>query len=457
MTKSIYLKIVIAFIGTVVFSLIVSFVLSTSFRDKEIDQRLQKDMWQVGKEFVHLYGKEDANELASFLHHTSFFQYSFVIYDENMHVERLGNSKHPFRITEGDVHKLLKTSDDYLVSKPKDGPPMGMVMGIPFTEDGQKYVLFLQPDPIKPNKAIQNVQLVQLLSILVVGILSFALLSRQLVKPIRKLTKAMKEIGKGNYNIRVEHESADEIGQLTEHFNHMSKELNKIETMRREFVASVSHEIQSPLTSIRGFANALKEEHISSEDRLRYLSIIEKESSRLAQLGGNLLKLASLDSEHHPVTLSTYSLDEQLRTVILALEPQWSGKDLELDLNMNAVRITADRDLLEQVWMNLLTNSMTYTSEGGKIGVALNVENGFAYCIISDSGIGISKEDQRYIFESFYKADKSRGGKGNGLGLAITKKVVSIHNGSIGLESEIGKGSIFTVTLPLSGDKESRM
>jgi two-component system phosphate regulon sensor histidine kinase PhoR len=266
------------------------------------------------------------------------------------------------------------------------------------------------------------------------------------------ILQALDRIAQGDFSTRLpEHAEVDgAVGELVRGVNNMAAQLNEMEQMRQEFVSNVSHEIQSPLTSIRGFARALQEQDLSLETRQHYLSIIETESMRLSKLSDNLLALARLDSEQFQLDPRPFRLDKQLRTLILACEPQWMGKSLELDAALDEVSLTADEDLLSQVWINLIHNSIKFTPPGGCVRVAARRTAAGAEVSVADSGAGIAPEDQAHIFERFYKADKARGrGQGgNGLGLSIVKKIVDMHHGTLRVESAPGQGTTFTVTLP---------
>lgn len=222
--------------------------------------------------------------------------------------------------------------------------------------------------------------------------------------------------------------------------------------MRQDFVSNVSHEIQTPLTSISGFAKALQNNDlIVEEERSEYLDIIIAESERLSRLSDNLLKLASLDSEHHPFNAGSFNLDEQIRTIVVTCEPQWSAKGIVIDLELpEAVKIKGDEDQLKQVWMNLLSNSIKFTPEGGNIRISIDDSAADVSVTISDNGIGISPEEFNAVFQRFYKIDKSRNGNnnGNGLGLAIVKKIVSLHQGNIEVDGAVGAGTTIIVRLP---------
>lgn len=267
------------------------------------------------------------------------------------------------------------------------------------------------------------------------------------------MIEAMERIAKGDFSIHLEDE--DENGlfhNLNASINKMASELGQMESMRQEFVSNVSHEIQTPLTSIRGFAQALQNDQLALPERHHYLQIIENESKRLSRMTEDLLKLALLESDQLNFEPQPYSLEKQIRSLILVCEPQWSAKFIEMSADLEKVTINADEDLLSQVWLNLLNNAIKFTPEGGTIQVSLRQAEGNAVFRVSDNGIGIAPEDQIHIFERFYKADKSRTRSqgGSGLGLAIVKTIVDIHHGHIDIESMQGSGTSFTISLPLS-------
>ncbi|CAM2918087.1 HAMP domain-containing sensor histidine kinase [Paenibacillus sediminis] len=270
---------------------------------------------------------------------------------------------------------------------------------------------------------------------------------------IDMITGAMKQIAKGDFSVHLGNKSQfpDEYSEVVDNLNMMAHELKQIEDMRQEFISNVSHEIQSPLTSINGFAQALQSDQLSSEERQHYLSIIETESKRLSKLSDNLLKLTSLDSEHHPFDPKPYSLDGQLRSIVLASEPQWLDKSIDVELRLVETNIVADEEMLSQVWNNLIHNSIKFTPIGGTITIAIEPHDNKVTVSIADTGIGISEEDQTRIFERFFKGDKSRNRSigGSGLGLSIVKKIIDKHHGTIEVDSRLGEGTRFRVHLPL--------
>jgi len=269
----------------------------------------------------------------------------------------------------------------------------------------------------------------------------------------RSILAAIRRIAQGDFRTRVDTElagSAHPFTQLVHSINDMAEDLLRMEALRQEFISNVSHEIQSPLTSIGGFARALHDESLSREERLRYLAIIETESERLSKLSDNLLRLTALESEHPPLDPKPYRLDVQLRRVILAAEPQWQSKDIDMAVESPPLTLVADEALMEHVVANLVHNAVKFTPAGGTIQVRARLVEGMVLVDVADSGIGIAPEDQERVFERFFKADRSRerAQGGSGLGLSLAKKIVELHSGSIGVESSPGHGATFSVSLP---------
>ncbi|MBB6669272.1 two-component sensor histidine kinase [Cohnella nanjingensis] len=275
---------------------------------------------------------------------------------------------------------------------------------------------------------------------------------RRVIQVMTTIIDAMQRMAKGDFNINVEAHPrfAGEFYAIVQNLNRMAAELGQVEQMRQEFISNVSHEFQSPLTSIKGFAQALQQDEITTETRRYYLKIIETESDRLSRLSDNLLKLTSLESKHHPFQPKPFRLDRQIRRVVLSCEPQWVDKQIEMDIHLPDASIEADEELLNQVWINLLSNSIKFTPQGGTITISLTLTEEEAEIVFSDTGIGVSPEDLPHLFERFYKADRSRNrtSGGSGLGLSIVHKIVQMHQGRIDVRSEPGAGTSFVVVLP---------
>ena len=267
-----------------------------------------------------------------------------------------------------------------------------------------------------------------------------------------EMMDALKRMAKGDFNVTLDRDKKyhGQIGDFIQSINDMAHDLKQVEMLRQEFISNVSHEIQSPLTSIRGFASTLQREDLSQEEQRHYLSIIEKETTRLSKISDNLLKLTSLESEQQ-LDPKRYRLDAQLESIVLACEPQWLEKKLELELALEETEIVANEEMLSQVWVNLIHNAIKFTPVCGSLKVVLRRSDSEIKVLVSDTGIGISQEDQLRIFERFYKGDKqrTRTAHGRGLGLSIVKKIVELHRGATRVESRLHEGSTFEVTLPI--------
>jgi len=270
--------------------------------------------------------------------------------------------------------------------------------------------------------------------------------------------EALEQISSGNFNVFVElnenYKRRDDEKDFTDivgSINKMARELGAMEHLRQDFISNVSHEIGSPLTSIKGFTVLLRNSKLNEKEINHYLDIIEEETNRLSKLSENFLKLSNLEENENVLNKVNFNLDNQIENVILMLEPQWKEKKQELIIKLDKIKINADKDLLYEVWSNVIGNSIKFTNSKGKIKISLKTDKEFIICEISDNGIGIAKQDKMHIFERFYKSDKSRTRlkTGNGLGLSIVKKIIDLHNGSINVESKLGEGTTFIIKLPV--------
>jgi len=311
--------------------------------------------------------------------------------------------------------------------------------------------LFLKVDIT--NELTETRQLIMrvLVLVLLIGGLAIILISHYFVDGIKSVTQASEQLATGDFSVRLSTERQDEVGRLIHSFNDLAQALGKMENIRESFISDISHEIQSPLTSIKGYARALKDGLIPPEGQQEYLNIIYQEVDRMSRLSNNLLKMASLDAEEQLVKLEHYRLDEQIRRVILSTEPLWREKNIAVDLDLTKIYIYADQDLMEQVWLNLIVNAIKYNRDYGEIHISFYKEDDNHIVRINDTGIGIDQDSLPYLFDRFYKVDQSRSehSSGNGLGLSITKKIIQLHSGSIDVVSEKGVGTTFFIRLPI--------
>lgn len=276
---------------------------------------------------------------------------------------------------------------------------------------------------------------------------------RIISSPLKKLSEAQKEITGGHFNVRLdESEAPGEMKMLFRSFNQMASELSETEIFRNDFINNFSHELKTPIVSIRGFAHQLLyDDGLSDEQKKEYLTIIASESDRLTTMSANVLLLSKLEHQQIGGKQSDFYLDEQIRSCILLLEKEWEEKKIELNIDLAEIRYRADEELLSHVWMNLLSNAVKFTPNGGTITVSAAKDEGGVTVRVEDSGCGIDKKNIARIFDKFYQEDHSHTTRGNGLGLPLVKRIVELAQGEITVRSEIGHGSEFTVTLPREG------
>lgn len=272
---------------------------------------------------------------------------------------------------------------------------------------------------------------------------------KRILKPIEDISKALKKVSKGDFSVHIEYRGkVEELESAVWNFNRMVKELNSVEIMRNDFIADVSHEFKTPLSALSGYATFLQDTELSVEEREEYIRKIFFNIDKLNDLTDNILRLSKLEHQQYADNPVVYRLDEQIREAVVLLEPKWSRKHIDLEIDMPEITFQGQKSLLFQVWTNIISNAIKYSDDGGKIAIYMKVKNDYAKVMISDNGIGMSEETQKHIFDKFYQGDTSRKSQGNGLGLALCKEIVGKCGGEIYVESTVGVGSVFVVRLP---------
>lgn len=395
-----------------------------------------------------VYSRLEPDERESYLRRLSEDQgASFWVYDGNGLRHASGPAVRP-GLTDADIRRVLDGAE--VVKRSSFLPlPTNLYMAWPLRAADETLALVVHPERSGAGIVLAMTGAWVAMA-LIIGVLGFSIFAIKVVNPIKALTAAARKVAMGDYDITLRMNCKDELGVLSEQFRQMVRELSQLEQMRQEFVSNVSHEIQTPLASMAGFVSILQQGGLSEAEQRRCLSVIRQEITRLSRLGENMLRLAAIDSRSYPLKPSRVRLDRQLRHVVAAAEPQWAAKRLHVHLELPGTEIVADEDLLNQVWVNLLGNSIKFTPEDGDIFIELQSDGREIRVHFRDTGIGIAEEDRGRVFERFYMADKSRNREagGNGLGLAIVKRVVELHNGSVGIDSEPGRGTAVTVRLP---------
>ncbi|KIH71819.1 sensor histidine kinase [Salinicoccus roseus] len=325
-------------------------------------------------------------------------------------------------------------------------------IGVPLEYQGENYALFMRPDIEKLFNEMHLLFGWLFLLTIILSIIFVLIGTKYMVRPVTRLSAATKALSKGSYNIDgLETKRKDELGELTKSFAQMAERIRQTENMRKDFISNITHDINSPLSNIKGYSALLQNELDSDGKAQEYLSIINGESDRISAMTNQLLLLSSLDHEEHLLKKKTYDVGSQLRRLIHRYEWKIDESNLMLSHDIQDVVIAGDETLLEAVWDNLLSNAIKYNSAFGEIGIELIEHEGDIEVSFSDTGIGMGEEAKQHIFERFYREDSSRSGKiqGSGLGLSIVQKVVQLHNGTISVQSnKNGHGTVFRVVLP---------
>lgn len=272
-------------------------------------------------------------------------------------------------------------------------------------------------------------------------------------KPLRRIARAARKVAAGDFTVELrstgKNGKLSEIDVLIEDFNKMTRELAGNEMLKSDFIANVSHEIKTPLSIIQSYAKALRDDCAPAGQREQYLDTVAEAAGRLSAMITNILKLSKLENQQIFPVPETYQLGEQLRRCALGFMEKWQAKDIDFEIDVADVAVCCDASLMELVWNNLLSNAIKYTEPGGRISLTSRRDGDTVSVTVEDTGCGMDEETCRRVFEKFYQGDTSHADQGNGLGLALAKKIVDIAAGSIRVESAPGVGSAFTVELKL--------
>ncbi|MEK3861949.1 HAMP domain-containing sensor histidine kinase [Paenibacillus sp. FSL H7-0716] len=456
--RSLYVRMCIVFCSVIVVSSLLGFLVSNIYYQAQIKSQNDAKLTGMAIE-VQQFAESHPETMEDYLRSIAKLGYKIYLTDAEGESRFYGK---PFRKEDLDEQQLEKVLNGQIYHGVADFPDSAFItgffdnqlrnsIGVPVKVNNETYALFMRPDA-EVQFGELRVFFAVIIGFTVLFSLGFVMISvLHVVRPITRLTTATKRISKGRYDIKLNTWRRDEIGQLASHFMIMSRELERTNRARQEFVANVSHEIESPLTSIQGFAQALQDSTLPEDERLQYLNIIDQESHRLSLLSKQLLTLSSLDYDPNSIQKKSTDLRAQLRQVVQIMEWRLTEKQLAVRLNLADISVLGDSNLLFQVWMNLLSNAIKYTPAEGSIMISAKLVEQNCIVSVSDTGEGISAEELPLIFDRFYKVDRARTHEthSSGLGLAISQKIVEAHNGTIEVTSTLGEGTTFTVTLPL--------
>ncbi|WP_315114346.1 HAMP domain-containing sensor histidine kinase [Clostridium intestinale] len=283
------------------------------------------------------------------------------------------------------------------------------------------------------------------------------------INPIVEISEGVQKVADGDFSVQLSFNNnhrkkknelyPDEISVMASNFNKMTRELNGMDYMRKDFMSNVSHEIKTPIAAIAGFSEMLLDGGLSEEEQKEYLSYIYQESQRLSRMSENMLHMSRLDHQNIVDLKQKVKVDEQIRRCIILLGEKWHDRVIQYELQLEQCSIVSDYDLLFQLWTNLIDNAIKYSEQKCTIWITTKVVDNFFQFSIRDEGIGISKENLIKIYDKFYQCDESHKIQGNGLGLSIVKRIIELLDGSILCESEVGVGTTMTAMLPINSKK----
>ncbi|MUG43712.1 sensor histidine kinase [Paenibacillus woosongensis] len=428
MFKTLYVRIVVYYLAAVLLGVVTAWAASIFLFQDSTEGYTEQELALKGQQLIQLYSQTQPEDQRTFLE--SAAQLSSV----------------KMKITAPNSQEI----QFYNWAAADHFCDCDISVALPWPLDGGTYQMELAQAASSESSGFTEIGLILLIVLLVGGfiILFFA---RRLVTPIQTVTAAAKQLATGDFDVRLPANQRDEMGTLSQAINHMAAELGQLDRERQEFVANVSHEFQSPLTLMKGFSAMLLEGSLQDSERSRALQIIIQESERLSRLSDNLLRLAALDSERYAINPAYFDLAEQIRRTVLTFEPLWSDKQLEVEMIGARTMVYADEELLNQVWINLMSNAIKFAPAGGRIIIELLADKEQAEIRFYDNGPPVPPEDRERIFKRFFKADRARDRNidGNGLGLSIVKKIVDFHEGIISIDSEYVSGKAFVVQIPV--------
>ena len=328
-------------------------------------------------------------------------------------------------------------------------------LGVLFLMSGIHQGLLVLMNKLEWNGLVQTLFPIIYWGIVAVGLTLF---TRKKIKatyevPLHRLAKATEEVAGGDFSVYVPTVHAanrlDYLDVMILDFNKMVEELGSVETLKTDFISNVSHEMKTPIAIIKNYAQLIQMENTTEEETQEYAGNIEEAAEKLSNLISNILKLNKLENQRIDPEIKAYDLCGQLEDCILQYEEMWDQKDLKLEVEMeDKAMIQADPSLMELVWNNLISNAIKFTEPGGSVRIHQKFRDTFVEVEITDTGCGMSRENITHIFDKFYQGDTSHSKEGNGLGLALVRRVLILMGGEISVESQEGRGSTFTVTLP---------
>lgn len=457
--KTLNVKFIVVTIGMMFISFIVAFIISNIYYQQKLKPINDNKNTKIALD-ISAFAKEHPEiNLKDYLESISKVGYQLYLVDNHENELFFGGSFRDKTLSISTKKQVLKGHIFHgILHFPQQTFVTGFfanelsnTIGVPLKHNGTNYALFIRPDiKFLFNEMHLLFGWILLLSI-TLSIVMVVINTKFLVRPITKLTKATKALSTGNFNVDLDITRRDELGELSNSFLRMARKLEQMDDMRKEFISNISHDIQSPLSNIKGYTNLLENEAISKEERTEYISIINDEIKRLSTITKQLLLLASLDRNEDIMDKKLFNVSQQLKDLIRNYQWTVSEKDIMLSYTLPEIEMIGDPSLLNTVWDNLLSNAIKYNQSNGTIEISMEKRGKSVFVTFKDSGIGMNTTELERIFDRFYRADiaRTRSIEGTGLGLSIVATIVKLHGGQITVNSKEKVGSTFIVELPI--------
>lgn len=457
--RSLYVKFIFFTLGLIFIGFFGAFLIGNLFYHHLSKPSTDDKNFAVIEELTTYIETNDIDDLPQFLDMYATSGYKLLLYDAEMNDQMFGPAFKRDTIDASAVEAVLAGKPYHGM---RDLPRKTFVtgffadetantVGIPFTYEDKQYALFLRPNIKMLFKEVHYLFAGMIFFMIFITIIAVLYMARRIVKAVSTITEATKDIRHENFTVTLPVNRHDEIGQLARNFQQMTEKLAESNTIRKQFINDVSHDFQTPLQNIKGYIRLLEEENISEENKTKYMQIIRNETDNLSALTKQLLIVTSLDAMKSSLEKKPVHIATQIQKTIQNYRWSMHEKNISLTTNIEPLTIAANEQYIEKIWENLLSNAIKYTPDDGEITITVQKVADEAVITFADSGVGMDADNIPYIFERFYRVDDARHAaiEGTGLGLAIVKQVVDIHHGSIHVESDIGKGTTFTVHLPI--------
>ena len=457
--RTLYVKFIVITIGIMLISFIFAFLISNAYYQQKLKPFNDQKNTKIALDIATFAKEHPKINLRDYLKSISAVGYQIYLVDhlgneiflgEPFRDKSLSNSTKEHVLTGQIFHGMLHLPRKTFVTG-FFANELRNTIGVPLKHNGKNYAFFIRPDIkflFNEMHILFGWLIILAFSLTIVMVL---INTRYLIKPITTLTKATKSLSNGNYNIELDIYRHDELGQLSHSFLQMTRKLEQMDDMRKEFISNISHDIQSPLSNIKGYTNLLDNDLISKVERTQYVSIINSEIRRLSTLTKQLLLLASLDRNEDVMKERLFNVGKQIKELIRNYQWAISEKGIMLSYSLPDVEMMGDPSLLDTVWDNLLSNAIKYNKSNGSIEISIEERGKSVFVTYVDTGIGMSDTELERIFDRFYRADKARTRtvEGTGLGLSIVATIIELHRGHIIVKSKEKVGSTFIIELPV--------